>query len=327
MKLATMNMVKALNLALLEEMERDPTVVLLGEDVGVDGGVFRVTEGLQSRFGPERVLDTPLAESGIVGVSIGMAMNGLKPVAEMQFMGFSYLALNQIICHAARMRNRSRGRLSVPMVVRMPYGAGVKALEHHSESTEALYVHIPGLKVVVPATPSEAKGLLTSSIRDPDPVVFLEPTRNYRLIKEEVAEGEYTIPLGMARVVQEGSDVTVVGWGAMMPHIQDAIKKVQTDKISVELIDLRTLSPMDFAAIIGSIKKTGRGVVVHEAPKTAGLGAEIVARINEEALLSLEAPVERVTAPDITVPLPMGETYYYPSVDRIAAAIRRVAAF
>jgi pyruvate dehydrogenase E1 component beta subunit len=213
------------------------------------------------------------------------------------------------------------------MVVRMPYGAGVKALEHHSESTEALYAHIPGLKVVVPATPSESKGLLTSSIRDPDPVVFLEPTRNYRLIKEEVAEGEHTIPLGKARVVQEGSDVTVLGWGAMMPLIQDAVRKVQADNTSIETIDMRTLSPMDFDTIIASIKKTGRGVVVHEAPKTAGLGAEIIARINERALLSLEAPVERVTAPDITVPLPMGEIYYYPNVDRIVAAIRKVAMF
>ena len=325
--MATMNMVKAINLALFEEMERDPSVVVLGEDVGVDGGVFRVTDGLQSKFGPDRVIDTPLSESAIAGVSIGMAMNGLRPVAEMQFMGFSYLALNQIICHAARIRNRTRGRLSVPMVVRMPYGAGVKALEHHSESTEALYAHIPGLKVVVPATPSEAKGLLTSSIRDPDPVVFLEPTRNYRLIKEEVAEGEFTIPLGKARVVQEGGDVTVLGWGAMMPLIQDAVRKVQADNTSIETIDLRTLSPMDFDTIIVSIKKTGRGVVVHEAPKTAGLGAEIIARINERALLSLEAPVERVTAPDITVPLPMGESYYYPNVDRIVAAIRKVAAF
>jgi pyruvate dehydrogenase E1 component beta subunit len=327
MNLATMNMVQAINLALSEEMERDPSVVILGEDVGVDGGVFRVTDGLQSRFGPVRVIDTPLSESAIVGVAIGMAMNGLRPVAEIQFMGFSYLALNQIICHAARMRNRTRGRLTVPMVVRMPYGAGVKALEHHSESTETLYAHIPGLKVVVPATPSEAKGLLTSSIRDPDPVVFLEPTRNYRLIKEDVKEGEHSIPLGKARIVQEGSDVSVIGWGAMMPHIQDAVKKAQADKISTEVIDLRTLSPMDFATIIGSVKKTGRAVVVHEAPRTAGLGAEIIARINEKALLSLEAPVERMTAPDITVPLPMGESFYYPSVDKILGAIRRVASF
>ncbi|MBM4237627.1 MAG: alpha-ketoacid dehydrogenase subunit beta [Euryarchaeota archaeon] len=316
-----------MNASLAEEMARDESVVILGEDVGVDGGVFRVTEGLLKRFGSSRVIDTPLAESAIVGVSIGMALNGLRPVAEMQFMGFSYLALNQVISHAARMRNRSRGRLTVPMVVRMPYGAGVKALEHHSESTEALYVHIPGLKVVVPATPSEAKGLLSSSIRDPDPVIFLEPTRNYRLIKEEVAEGDRPIPLGKARTVQEGSDVTVVGWGAMMPLIQEAAKRAKEKGLSPEIIDLRTLSPMDTDAIVDSVKKTGRAAVVHEAPKTCGLGAEIVARINEKALLSLEAPVERVTAPDITVPLPMGESYYYISPDRILKAMLRVAAF
>lgn len=321
----TMNMVQAINLALMQEMERDESVVLLGEDVGVDGGVFRVTEGLIKKFGPKRVIDTPLAESAIVGAAIGMAVNGLRPVAEIQFMGFSYLALNQVINHAARMRNRSRGRFSVPMVLRMPYGAGVKALEHHSESTEALYAHIPGLKVVVPATPSEAKGLLASSIRDPDPVVFLEPTRNYRLIKEEVVEAEYTIPIGKARRVQDGGDVTVVGWGAMMPLIQEAARKAEG--ISLDILDLRTLSPMDSGSIIDSVKRTGRAVVVHEAPRTGGLGAEIVARINEEALLSLEAPVERVAAPDITVPLPMGEKFYYPSVEKILAAIKKAASF
>lgn len=321
----TMNMVQAINLALMQEMERDESVVLLGEDVGVDGGVFRVTEGLIKKFGPKRVIDTPLAESAIVGAAIGMAVNGLRPVAEIQFMGFSYLALNQVINHAARMRNRSRGRFAVPMVLRMPYGAGVKALEHHSESTEALYAHIPGLKVVVPAIPSEAKGLLASSIRDPDPVVFLEPTRNYRLIKEEVVEAEYTIPIGKARRVQDGNDVTVVGWGAMMPLIQEAARKAEG--ISLDILDLRTLSPMDSGSIIDSVKRTGRAVVVHEAPKTGGLGAEIVARINEEALLSLEAPVERVAAPDITIPLPMGEKFYYPSVEKILAAIKKAASF
>ncbi len=220
-----MNMVQSINLALREEMERDPSVVLLGEDVGVDGGVFRVTDGLLDRFGPERVIDTPLAEAGIAGVAIGMAMNGLRPVAEIQFMGFAYLTLNQMISHAARMRNRTRGRLTVPMVMRTPYGAGVKALEHHSESTEALFAQIPGLKVVVPSTPLEAKGLLTSSIRDPDPVIFLEPTRSYRMLKEEVPSGEYTVPLSQARVVQEGIDVTVIGWGAMIPQIQKALDR------------------------------------------------------------------------------------------------------
>ncbi|MCG7841506.1 MAG: alpha-ketoacid dehydrogenase subunit beta, partial [Methanomassiliicoccales archaeon] len=282
-----MNMVQAINAALRMEMERDPSVVILGEDVGVDGGVFRLTEGLLDRFGADRVIDTPLAEAGISGVAIGMAMNGLRPIAEMQFMGFSYLALNQMINHAARMRNRTRGRITIPLVLRMPYGAGIKALEHHSESTEALYAQIPGLKVVVPSTPLEAKGLLTASIRDPDPVVFLEPTRSYRMLKEEVPDGEYLLPLGKARVVQEGDDITVLGWGAMMPLIQKAVDKV---KASVEVIDLRTLSPMDIETVLDSVKRTGRAVVVHEAPRTCGLGAEIAARIYEGAILNMEAP-------------------------------------
>lgn len=319
-----MNMVQSINAALSLEMERDPSVVILGEDVGVDGGVFRVTDGLIAKFGAERVIDTPLAEAGIAGVAIGMAFNGLRPVAEMQFMGFSYLALNQMINHAARMRNRTRGNITVPMVLRMPYGAGVKALEHHSESTEALYAQIPGLKVVVPSTPLEAKGLLISSIRDPDPVVFLEPTRSYRMLKEEVPDGDYAIPLGKARVVQEGDDVTVVGWGAMIPLIQKAIAN---SKFSVEVIDLRTLSPMDTETVLGSVQRTGRAVVVHEAPRSLGLGAEIAARIYEGAILKLEAPVERVTAPDITIPLPKGEDHYYVNEQMIIEGIARTMSF
>ena len=325
--MASMNMVKAINSALTLEMERDPSVVLLGEDVGLDGGVFRVTDGLQKRFGPARVLDTPLAEGGIVGMAIGMAMNGLIPVAEIQFMGFSYLTMNQLISHASRMRNRTRGRLTVPMVMRMPYGAGVKALEHHSESTEALFVQIPGLKVVVPSTPLEAKGLLTASIRDPDPVIFLEPTRSYRMLKEEVPDGEYVLPLGKARLVQEGKDVTIVGWGAMMVQIQKAVDEATKRGISCEVIDMRTLSPMDSASVIESVKRTGRAVVVQEAPKTCGVGAEIVARINEKALLSLQAPVMRVAGPDIIVPLPKGEDYYYVSPERILTEIERTVSF
>jgi pyruvate dehydrogenase E1 component beta subunit len=320
-----MNMVSAINLALQHEMERDESVVVMGEDVGVDGGVFRVTEGLIEKFGPDRVIDTPLSESGIVGTAIGMAMNGLRPVAEMQFMGFSYISLNQMITHAARMRNRTRGRLSVPMVLRMPYGGGVKALEHHSESTEVLYAQIPGLKVVVPSSPKQAKGLLTSSIRDPDPVVFLEPKRSYRLIKEEVSEEDYTIPIGRARLVQEGDDVTVVGWGAMLPLIETATKKLKD--ISAEIIDLRTVSPMDTGTILESVKKTGRAVVVQEAPRSFGVGAEISARIMEKAVLNLEAPVERVAAPDITVPLPRSEDYYYINPDRIMRGIVKVMEF
>jgi pyruvate dehydrogenase E1 component beta subunit len=322
-----MNMVQAINSALALEMERDPTVVVMGEDVGLDGGVFRVTDGLQKKFGPARVIDTPLAEGGIVGSAIGMAVNGLRPVAEMQFMGFSYLALNQLISHASRMRNRTRGRLTVPMVLRMPYGAGVKALEHHSESTEALFVQIPGLKVVVPSTPLEAKGLLTASIRDPDPVIFLEPTRSYRMLKEEVPDGEYVLPIGKARIVQEGKDVTIVGWGAMMVQIQKAVDQAAKKGISCEVIDMRTLSPMDSASVVESVKRTGRAVVVQEAPKTCGVGAEIVARICEKALLSLQAPIVRVTGPDIIVPLPKGEDYYYVSPERILTEIERTVSF
>jgi pyruvate dehydrogenase E1 component beta subunit len=253
-----------------------------------------------------------------------MAFNGLRPVAEIQFMGFSYLTLNQMINHAARMRNRTRGRMTVPMVLRMPYGAGVKALEHHSESTEALYAQIPGLKVVVPSTPLEAKGLLTSAIRDPDPVIFLEPTRSYRMLKEEVPDGEYLVPLGKARTVQEGDDVTVVGWGAMIPLIQRALTDL---KASVEVIDLRTISPMDSDAVVDSVKRTGRAVVVHEAPRSFGPGAEIAARMYEGAILQLEAPVERVTAPDITVPLPKGEDHYYVNERMIREGIERTLRF
>jgi len=319
-----MNMVQALNGALAMEMERDASVVIMGEDVGLDGGVFRVTDGLMKRFGPERVIDTPLAEAAIAGAAVGMALNGLRPVVEMQFMGFSYIAMNQMINHAARMRNRTRGRLTVPMVLRMPYGAGVKALEHHSESTEALYAQIPGLKVVVPSTPLEAKGLLTASIRDPDPVVFLEPTRSYRMLKEEVPEGEHILPLGKARVSQEGDDVTVVGWGAMIPLIQKAVAGM---KASVEVVDLRTISPMDTETLVGSVNRTGRAVVVHEAPRSFGPGAEIAARIYEGAILKLEAPVERVTAPDITIPLPKGEDHYYVNERMIKEGVERALRF
>jgi pyruvate dehydrogenase E1 component beta subunit len=327
MSVAIMNMVQALNLAMHEEMARDPNVILLGEDVGNDGGVFRVTEGLFKKYSRSRVIDTPLEESGIVGVSIGMAMNGLRPIAEIQFMGFIYPAFNQIISHAAKMRNRSRGRLSVPMVIRTPYGAGVKALEHHSESTESLFCQIPGLKVVVPSTPLEAKGLLTAAIRDPDPVIFLEPTRSYRLFKEEVPEGEYVLPLSKLRLVKPGKDVTIIGWGAMIPAIQKAVESAENGGTSCEVLDLRTLSPMDWEGVISSVKRTGRAVIVQEAPKTCGLAAEIAARIGEEILLSLKAPVERVTAPDIVLPLPKGEDYYYVNAERIGKAIKRAMSF
>ncbi len=325
--MAVLNMVSALNQALSGEMERDTSVVVLGEDVGRDGGVFRVTEGLLDRFGADRVVDTPLAEMAIAGMAVGMALNGLRPVAEIQFMGFSYYTLSMMISHASRMRNRTRGGMHVPMVMRMPYGAGVKALEHHSESMEALFVQVPGLKVVVPSTPREAKGLLISSIRDPDPVVFLEPTRSYRLMKEEVEEETFTIPLGEARQVQEGDDITVVGWGAMMPLIEKAVGAAGKKGIGCDVLDLRTLSPMDSTAVLSSVRRTGRCVIVQEAPMSCGVAAELIARINEGALLSLEAPVQRVTAPDIVVPLPQGEGHYYMTPGRIEDAIDRVANF
>ena len=320
-------MVEAINLALREEMERDKRVVVLGEDVGKEGGVFRVTDKLQERFGADRVIDTPLAESGIVGVAFGMAVNGLLPVAEIQFEGFLYPCLDQINNHISRIRNRSRGRFTCPLVIRTPYGGGIHAPEHHSDSPEAILAHIPGLKVVIPATPYEAKGLLLSSIRDPDPVIFMEPKRIYRAIREEVPEGDYTIPLGKARMVQEGSDVTVVAWGAMVREVLSAAEQLKADKIDMEIIDLRTISPIDIETIANSVRKTRRAVIVHEAPKTCGLGAEIIALINEKALLSLEAPVERVTGFDIPVPLPKSEHYYLPNPKRIMIAVKKVVNF
>ncbi|MGB9628434.1 MAG: alpha-ketoacid dehydrogenase subunit beta, partial [Thermodesulfobacteriota bacterium] len=289
--------------------------------------VFRVTDGLQKRFGPERVIDTPLAESGIVGTAMGMALNGLRPIAEIQFDGFLYPCLDQITNHIGRIRNRSRGRFTCPMVIRVPYGAGIHAPEHHSESPEAIFAHTPGIKVVIPSTPYEAKGLLLSSIRDPDPVLFLEPKRIYRAIREEVPEEEYTIPLGKARLVQEGRDVTVIAWGAMVRESLNAFEQIKGDKIDVEIIDLRTISPMDVETIVNSIRKTGRGVIVHEAPKTCGLGAEIIAMINEKAFLSLQAPIERVTGFDITVPLLKSEHYYLPNPKRIVMAVKKVMSF
>ncbi len=319
-----LNMVQALSQALREEMQQNPGVVILGEDVGVDGGVFRVTDGLIDEFGSERVIDTPLAESAIVGTAIGMAVSGLRPVAEIQFMGFVYQAYSQILAHAARMRNRTRGRLNVPLVIRMPYGAGVKALELHSESTEAIFCHIPGIKVVVPSSPLDAKGLLIAAIRDDDPVIFLEPKRLYRAGKQEIPEKLPEIPLGKAKNVREGNDVTLIAWGGMVPVAQQAAEKAENNGIFPEVIDLRTLSPMDFESVLSSVKKTGRAIVIHEAPKTCGLGAEIAARINETALLQLEAPVMRVTGQDITVPLAKSEHLYYPSPERVFYQIKKI---
>jgi pyruvate dehydrogenase E1 component beta subunit len=309
-------MVQAINQALEQEMARDDRVILLGEDVGRDGGVFRVTEGLQERFGAERVIDTPLSESGIIGAAIGMAAYGLRPVAEIQFMGFIYSALDQLYSHAARLRTRSRGRFTCPLVVRTPYGGGIKAPEMHEESSEALLCHIPGIKVVVPSGPYNAKGLLLAAIRDPDPVVFLEPTRLYRMLRDEVPEDDYDIPLGTARIVRPGTDVTLVAWGSMLERV---VKTVTPH--SIEIIDPQTLTPFDWETVFTSVRKTGRLVIVHEAVKSGGFGAEIAATAAEEVILQLRAPVLRVTAPDVVLPLPKLIDSYLPTAEQIRAAI------
>lgn len=317
--MAQLNMVQAINQALADEMARDDRVVLLGEDVGKDGGVFRVTEGLQDRFGPERVLDTPLSESGIMGAAVGMAAYGLRPVPEIQFLGFTYSAFEQLFAHAARLRSRSRGRFGCPMVVRTPYGGGIKAPELHEESTEAIFCQIPGLKVVAPSGPYVAKGLLLAALRDPDPVLFLEPTRLYRMLKEEVPEGEYLVELGRARVARPGGAVTVVAWGSMLERVLKS-----AEGYDAEVIDLLTLNPFDAATVLASVKKTGRMVIVHEAAKTCGLGAEIAATVAEEAILHLRGPILRVTAPDVPVPLARLIDHYLPSPERIRAALDEV---
>jgi pyruvate dehydrogenase E1 component beta subunit len=292
-------------------------VVLLGEDIGRTGGVFRITDGLRDKYGEERVFDTPVAESGIVGAAFGMAIAGMRPVAELQFLGFSYPAYDQIINHVARIRNRSNQRFTAPLVIRVPFGGGIGAAEHHSESTEAIYAHIPGLKVVVPSTPSDARGLLLSAIEDPDPVLFLEPIRLYRAVKEEVAESYYTTEIGPLRVEREGEDITLVSWGAMMKETRAAATRLEESGASVEVLDLRTLSPIDAEGIVRSATKTGRVVVVHEAPRTAGMGAEVAAIVQERALYSLAAPVRRVTGWDTVFPLKRSEAHYLPTVDRI----------
>lgn len=317
--MAQLNMVQAINQALGDEMARDERVVLLGEDVGQDGGVFRVTEGLLERFGPERVLDTPLSESGIVGAAIGMAAYGLRPVAEVQFMGFTYSAFEQLTAHAARLRSRSRGRFTCPLVVRTPYGGGIKAPELHEESTEALFCQSPGLKVVVPSGPYTAKGLLLAALRDPDPVLFLEPTRLYRMLREEVPEGEYTVEIGKARVARAGNEVTVVAWGSMLERTLKAVAGYDA-----EVIDLLTLNPFDAGTVLASTAKTGRLVVVHEAAKTAGFGAEIAATVAEDGMLKLRAPILRVAAPDVPVPLAKLMDRYLPSQEQIKAALDEV---
>ncbi len=322
--MANLTLVQAINLALIQEMENDDRVIVLGEDIGVNGGVFRVTEGLFKRFGPERVVDTPLAESGIIGAAVGLAMAGLRPVPEIQFEGFLAPAYDQLCTHAARMRSRTRGAFTVPMTLRVPVGGGIHAPELHSDSPEAVYAHQPGVKVVMPASPYDAKGLLISAIRDPDPVLFFEPKRIYRAFREEVPEDEYTVPIGSARVVEEGEQITVISWGAAVVQCMNAIESLD---YSIELIDLRTIDPLDTQTIVNSVKKTGRAVIVHEAPRNCGLGAEIASRIMEHAFLYLEAPIQRVTGFDTVMPYYKLELDYLPEAPRIEEAIEEVAAY
>ena len=320
----TLTLAQAINHALARALDELDDVILLGEDIGVAGGVFRLTDGLRDKFGGERVIDTPVSESGIVGVGFGLAVGGLRPVLELQFMGFSYPAFDQVISHVSRIRNRSRHRFTAPLVIRIPYGGGIGAAEHHSESTEALYAHVPGIKVVVPSRPSDAAGLLRAAIEDPDPVVFLEPIRLYRAVKEQVPEESFSTPIGVAAVERPGTDITLLAWGAMMKETRAAAELLEESGVSAEVVDVRSLVPLDLATITASVARTGRAVVIHEAPRTAGFGAEIVAQIQERCLYQLEAPVARVTGWDTVFPLKRSEHHYLPSTDRILATARRV---
>jgi len=322
-----MNIVNAINDALDIKLTEDKNVVVYGEDVGFEGGVFRVTEGLQKKHGVERVFDSPLAESGIAGTAVGMAAAGLRPVIEMQFCGFIYPAFNQIISHITRMHNRSRGKYKMSIVIRLPYGGGINALEHHSESMEAMFAHIPGLKVVVPSTPHDAKGLLISALESDDPILFLEPKRIYRAIKQEVSEEKFSVPIGKAKVLAQGTDVTVVAYGAMIREVQKAMVMAKEAGYSVELIDLRTIYPLDKETVTASIKKTGRIIFVGEEPRSFGVGSEIMALANEEAFLHLEAPPKRVTAFDVIVPYPRGEHHYMITPEKIFYEIERTIKF
>jgi pyruvate dehydrogenase E1 component beta subunit len=322
-----MNNVQAVNDALTYEMGRDPSVMVLGEDVGLEGGVFRATAGLQQKYGKERVVDTPLSENGIVGSAVGLALNGMKPVAEIQFSGFAYAAYDQLASHVSRYRQRSMGRFHVPLVVRMPYGGGVRALEHHSESDETIYTQVPGLKVVAPCTPPDMKGLLISAIRDPDPVIFLEHIRLYRAYREEVPEGEFTVPIGKARIALPGNDLTILAWAAMVNVSLEAAKQLQKEGINAEVVDLRALKPLDKATVLDSVKRTGRVVIVQEAHRTSGFGAGLSAIIAEEALLYLKAPIIRVTGYDIRFPLYKLEDQYLPDSKRVIVAAKEVMKF
>jgi 2-oxoisovalerate dehydrogenase E1 component beta subunit len=324
--MAQLTIVQAVNDALRTEMKRSPNIVLLGEDVGKVGGVFRATDGLYQEFGAERVIDTPLAESGIIGAAVGMAAYGLKPVAEIQFMDFIYPAYDQIVSELAKFRWRSGGQYAAPVVIRTPYGGGIKGGLYHSQSAEAYFAHTPGLKVVVPSTPYDTKGLLIAAIRDEDPVLFMEPKKIYRAIKGEVPEGDYTVPLGVARLVREGSDVSVLSYGAMIHLCLEAAEQAEKEGLQIEVLDLRTLLPYDKKAILKSATKTGRVVLVHEAPKTCGFGAEISALLAEEAIEYLQAPIVRVTGFDTPFPYTL-ENAYLPDTERILNAIKRVATF
>jgi pyruvate dehydrogenase E1 component beta subunit len=315
-------MIDAITMAMAWELEHDPTVIVLGEDVGVNGGVFRATAGLQQRFGVDRVQDTPLAEGMIAGVSIGLAAQGMRPVAEIQFMGFIYPTVDQMINHAGRLRNRTRGRLSCPMVLRAPYGSGIHAPEHHSESTEALFAHMPGIRVVIPSSPSRAYGLLLAAIRDPDPVVFLEPKRIYRLNKQSVEDNGKALPLDVCYILREGSDVTLVTWGAMTYETLKAADQLAKTGIGCEVIDLATISPLDYETILESVEKTGRLVIVHEAARTCGVGAEVAAIVAEKGMFDLKSPIRRVTGYDVVMPLFRREMDYMPSVTKITDTIR-----
>ncbi|MGE3919822.1 MAG: alpha-ketoacid dehydrogenase subunit beta [Gammaproteobacteria bacterium] len=325
--MSQITLIEAVTKALAYELANDDSVVVLGEDVGVNGGVFRATDGLQKRFGKSRVLDTPLAESMIAGVAIGMATQGLKPVAEFQFSGFIYSAFDQIISHAARMRNRTRGRLTCPLVFRAPYGGGIHAPEHHSESTEALFAHIPGLRVVIPSTPARAYGLLLAAIRDPDPVIFFEPNRIYRWGKQDVPDNGEALPLDRCFILREGTDVTLVSWGASIRETLEAAHALEQQGISAEVIDVATVKPLDINTILESISKTGRCVIIHEAAKTCGIGAEISAELAEKGLMYLHAPIQRVTGYDVTMPYYKLEKLYIPSENRIVKAVHKTLEF
>ncbi|WP_232696037.1 alpha-ketoacid dehydrogenase subunit beta [Brevibacillus daliensis] len=317
-----LTIIQAITEAMDQKLAEDQRVMLLGEDIGINGGVFRATEGLIEKYGADRVVDTPLAEAGIIGSAVGLGLNGMIPIVEIQFLAFIYPGFEQIVSHAARMRYRMRGQYNVPMVIRTPYGAGIRGPELHSESVETLFAHVPGLKVVVPSTPYDAKGLLISAIEDPDPVIFLEPTKIYRAFKEEVPEELYRVPIGKARVVQEGEDLSIFAWGPMVRVAEEAAKQIEKEHgYSCEIVDMRTIYPLDRDTIVDSVKKTGRGMVVHEAHKTAGMGAEIISIINDEALVYLKAPIKRVTGFDVPVPQFSIEDDYVPTTDRVKTGI------